>query len=719
MISKLLLIKSRSILLFVFLCIVQSIFIQAQSVDGELNLDTIKAGKFDTGKMWTFENPPVEYFVGEYNFNPEEEWFTNLRLSTLKFADYCSASFISEDGLIMTNHHCARESVTEVTAEDEDLYSNGFIAETLADERPVPGLFVDQLILIEDVTDEIFKTVENTETEKQRIEMEEKIIIEIEEKYSEQTGLVVLITPLYNGARYSLYGYKRYEDVRLVFVPEFQLGAFGGDYDNFTYPRYNLDCAFFRAYDEEGNPVKIKNYLKWSKNGAVDGEPVFVIGNPGTTDRLKTITQLEYLRDNAYPATIEFLNSLIETYIKMIEEEPEQKAELNDHLLSLQNSLKAYSGMLAGLKDPVLMQRKKDFENNFRQIVLSETVLNNKYGDIWKKIEQIYYETQIISEKYEALNVNSFDTPEYFFIADELLMIAEELKYPEDERSEIYVGEELDSTISSLIPQDFNFDYNNELLKAVVDNLYKSFGSDDELVKNFTYGNEGQKAVEYILSNSSITTLDGIKSIVDDGYEAIENSDDPFIRFITEARNREDELSERLTDLSDLEEVYNQQLGKALFEVYGTSIPPDATFTLRISDGIVQGFSYNGTTAPVITTFYGMYDRYYSFENEYPWSLPERWLDLPSDFDLSTPFNFISTNDFTGGSSGSPIVNRNSEIVGVSFDGNIQGLPGSFIYRSEDNRTVSVHSKGMMEAIRLVYKFERLADELETGRIQE
>jgi len=719
MFSKLLLIKSRSILLFVFLCIVQSIFIQAQSVDGELNLDTIKAGKFDTGKMWTFENPPVEYFVGEYNFNPEEEWFTNLRLSTLKFADYCSASFISEDGLIMTNHHCARESVTEVTAEDEDLYSNGFIAETLADERPVPGLFVDQLILIEDVTDEIFKTVENAETEKQRIEMEEKIIIEIEEKYSEQTGLAVLITPLYNGARYSLYGYKRYEDVRLVFVPEFQLGAFGGDYDNFTYPRYNLDCAFFRAYDEEGNPVKIKNYLKWSKNGAVDGEPVFVIGNPGTTDRLKTITQLEYLRDNAYPATIEFLNSLIETYIKMIEEEPEQKAELNDHLLSLQNSLKAYSGMLAGLKDPVLMQRKKDFENNFRQIVLSETVLNNKYGDIWKKIEQIYYETQIISEKYEALNVNSFDTPEYFFIADELLMIAEELKYPEDERSEIYVGEELDSTISSLIPQDFNFDYNNELLKAVVDNLYKSFGSDDELVKNFTYGNEGQKAVEYILSNSSITTLDGIKSIVDDGYEAIENSDDPFIRFITEARNREDELSERLTDLSDSEEVYNQQLGKALFEVYGTSIPPDATFTLRISDGIVQGFSYNGTTAPVITTFYGMYDRYYSFENEYPWSLPERWLDLPSDFDLSTPFNFISTNDLTGGSSGSPIVNRNSEIVGVSFDGNIQGLPGSFIYRSEDNRTVSVHSKGMMEAIRLVYKFERLADELETGRIQE
>jgi hypothetical protein len=213
--------------------------------------------------------------------------------------------------------------------------------------------------------------------------------------------------------------------------------------------------------------------------------------------------------------------------------------------------------------------------------------------------------------------------------------------------------------------------------------------------------------------------LDGIKYLVNGGYEAIENSDDPFIHFITESRIREDEMSERITDLADMEEVYNQQLGKALYEVYGTSIPPDATFTLRISDGVVEGFAYNGTTAPVITTFYGMYDRYYSFENEYPWNLPERWLDLPSEFDLSTPFNFISTNDLTGGSSGSPVVNRNSEIVGVSFDGNIQGLAGSFIYRSEDNRTISVHSKGMMEAIRHVYKFERLAEELLTGRIKE
>jgi len=719
MVSKLIFVKSISILLVVFLLTAHSIFIQAQTINGGLNLDTVKAGKFDTGKMWTFENPPVEYFVSEYDFNPDDEWFDNLRLSALRFADYCSASFVSEDGLIMTNHHCARESVSGIIEAEEDLHANGFIAETLEDERPVPGLFVEQLILIEDVTDEIFQAVEKAESDSQKIEIEEKKISEIEERFSANTGLAAMVISLYNGAKYSLYGYKRYEDIRLVFVPETQLGAFGGDYDNFTYPRYNLDCSFFRAYDENGIPVKTKNYLKWSKNGAVEGEPVFVIGNPGSTDRLKTIAQLEYFRDAAYPVTIEFINSMIETYNSMIEEDPEQKVALNDQLLSLQNSLKAYTGMLAGLRDPVLMQRKKDFENNFRNKVLSNEKLNSKYGDIWQKIEQIYSETKSISEKYEALNVNSYDTPEYFLIADELLMIAEELKYPEDERSEYYAGDELDSTINSLIPGDFDFEYNNELLKSLIDKLYRSFGEDDEIVKNFTGGNEGQNAVEYILSKSSITSLDGIKYLVNGGYEAIENSDDPFIHFITESRIREDEMSERITDLADMEEVYNQQLGKALYEVYGTSIPPDATFTLRISDGVVEGFSYNGTIAPVITTFYGMYDRYYSFENEYPWNLPERWLDLPSEFDPSTPFNFISTNDLTGGSSGSPVVNRNSEIVGVSFDGNIQGLAGSFIYRSEDNRTISVHSKGMMEAIRHVYKFERLAEELLTGKIKE
>jgi hypothetical protein len=717
MISKSHLIKPGLISTYIILFFVLSALLQAQSVEAGLNLDTIKAGRFDTGKMWTFEYPPLEYFENEYNFKPSDEWLDNLRLSALKFATYCSASFVSEDGLIMTNHHCARESVTQITGDDEDLHSNGFIALTLEEERPVPGLFVDQLVLIEDVTDEIIQAVEKAKTEKHRFEILEKKISEIEERFSKQTGLITAVTALYHGARYSLYGYKRYEDVRLVFSPEHHIGAFGGDYDNFTYPRYNLDCAFFRAYDENGNPLKIEQYLKWNYKGAADGEVVFVVGNPASTDRLKTVVQLEYLRDFTYPVAIEFLEGVIETYNSIIEENPEQKSELNNQLLSFQNSLKAYTGMLDGLRDPVLMQRKKDFENNFRIAVLSDEMLNNKYGDIWEKIEQVYGETQTIAEKFDALSTNSFNTPEYFFIAEELLMLAEEMKYSENENSEVYTNTEMSELIESMMPEDFDYEYNESLLAEMIDNLYKTFGKDDKLVKNFTDGKQGKDAVEHILKKSSITNQDDIRLLVKKGYMFIENSDDPFINYIKEARKREDELTDRFNQLTDLEEVYNQQLGTALFEVYGTSIPPDATFTLRISDGIMQSFPYNGTIAPVITTFYGLYDRYYSFDKDFPWDLPERWVNPPDAFDLSTPINFISTNDLTGGSSGSPVVNKNAEIVGVSFDGNIQGLPGSFIYRSEDNRTVSVHSEGMIEALKHIYKFDRLADELLNGRI--
>jgi hypothetical protein len=269
------------------------------------------------------------------------------------------------------------------------------------------------------------------------------------------------------------------------------------------------------------------------------------------------------------------------------------------------------------------------------------------------------------------------------------------------------------------MPSDFDHEHNKKLLKEMIDKLYLALGEDDEILNEFTGENKGDDAVEYILDNSSITNPEDIMFLVKRGSMVIENSDDPFIKFLVESRKVMDELSERYSELSLQEEYLDKQLGRALFDVYGNSIPPDATFTLRLSDGIVQSFEYNGTVAPVITTFNGLYDRYYSFDKKYPWNLSERWLNPPKEFDLSTPFNFISTNDLTGGSSGSPVVNKNAEIVGVSFDGNIQGLPGSFIYRNEDNRTISVHSKGMIEALKHIYKFDRLVDELKTGKMKE
>ena len=709
----------KKILIFLFIAFTYVTSISAQSNDSWLKLDTVKAGKFDTGKMWTFEYPPVDYFNETYNFDPDQEWFDDVRMSALRFASYCSASFVSSDGLVMTNHHCSRPSISKVTQEGENLHENGFIAYSLEDERPVPGLYVDQLVLIKDVTDEIQEAMEEGKTEDEKLSIKSKMIDEIEARTEEESGLVASVTPLYNGGRYSLYGYKRYTDVRLVFVPEQQMGYFGGDPDNFTYPRYNLDCSFFRVYDDNGEPLKTDHYFSWSDHGADINEPVFVVGNPGSTNRLKTVAQLEYNRDITYPRTLELIKGLVDIYTSTLNEHPERKLELEDRIFSFQNSLKAYTGMLKGLRDPILMQRKRDFEKNFRAAVNNDPDLKEKYGDLWDSIADIRNDLRQISNERYALSMNRFVSPAYFSIAEEVIEIANQLKLPEDERDELYVGEELDNTLQSLFPDDFDYEMSNKMLKAKVNVFYEYLGSDNEIVQKMTGGKKGDEAVEYMLSHSAITNYDDIKELVDEGPEAILNSDDPFIYFVLNTKEKRDMLDSRVDELTDREDGLNEKLGRALFEVYGTSIPPDATFTLRISDGIVRGFSYNGTIAPPFTTFYGMYDRYHSFGNKFPWDLPERWKTPPAGLDLSTKFNFVSTNDIIGGNSGSAIINEDAEVVGLAFDGNIQGLPGNFIFRTEENRTVGVHSQGMLEAIRKVYKLNRLADELESGHISD
>lgn len=689
----------------------------AQSSSSWFDLDTVKAGKFDTGKMWTFEYPPIDYFEKEYRFTPDENWFDHVRMAALKFATYCSASFVSEDGLVMTNHHCARRSVTLVTLEGEDLHENGFISYILDDERLVPGLFVDQLVYIQDVTDEIQDAMDEGKTEDEKLAFKSRIVEEIETRVAEEKGLEVSITPLYEGGRYSLYGYKRYNNVRLVFAPEEQLGSFGGDPDNFTYPRYNLDFSFFRVYDDDGEPLKTDHYYEWSDNGAEVNEPVFVVSNPGSTNRLKTVAQLEYSRDITYPRTLELIKGLIETYESLLESDSERELELKDRLLNFLNSQKAYTGMLKGLRDPILMQRKRDFENNFKSAVQSDEELNEMYGDLWEKIAKIRSELSKISNKRFALRMSRFTTPRYFFIAEELINIAEELKKPESERDELYVGEELDLSIESMMPEDFDYEMNKKLLKQKIQILSENLGDYDELLQKMTGGKTGDEAVDYILSNSSLTNADDMKELVAEGPDAILSGNDPFIYFILTTKETSEELNAKVDELTDLEDTYNEKIGRALFEVYGTSIPPDATFTLRISDGVVKSFPYNGTTAPAYTTFYGMYDRYYSFNKEFPWSLPERWENPPEEFDLSTKFNFITTNDLTGGSSGSAIINKNAEVVGISFDGNIQGLPGNFIFRTEENRAVGVHSTGIMEVLEKIYNLNRISEELKSGEM--
>ncbi len=515
-----------------------------------INLDTVKAGRFDTGKMWTFEYPPTDYFKEEYGFTPDKEWYEHVQLATLKFADYCSASFVSEDGLIMTNHHCARESVTEIISEGEDFHKDGFIAWDITDERPVPGLFVEQCIGIEDVTEEIHQAIEYAESDSERLAIEAEKILEIESRYQNDEETFAKVTPLYFGGKYSLYFYKRYNDVRLVFAPESQAGYFGGDYDNFTYPRYNLDCSFFRVYDKDGNPLKVDHYFKWSENGAEPGELVFVTGNPGSTTRLNTVAQLEYARDYTYPQTIQLVESFIEFLEGIIKEDPEASNYMNDQLLNYYNSKKAYSGMLQGLQDPVLMQKKRAFEKTLKEKVQSNDELNNKYGNIWTEIENAMSEMKELSNQQSALSYNNFDSPEYFSIATQLIQIAEDLKLSETDSSYAYTDDELNETIDALMPEDFDFDKNNELLKNKIDLLYEKFG-DDEFLNKFTNGKTGDEAVEDILSRSILTSTEKMKKIVKEGPDAILNSGDPFIEFIQYSDQKSDLISIRMEELLD------------------------------------------------------------------------------------------------------------------------------------------------------------------------
>ncbi|MGE5351140.1 MAG: S46 family peptidase [Acidobacteriota bacterium] len=689
------------------------------NVAGGINLDTVKAQRFDTGKMWTFDNPPVKYFQEAYGFTATPEWLEKARKSALRFASYCSASFVSADGLVMTNHHCGRESVTQVNKEGEDLHKTGFYAPTLQDERPVPGLYVDQLVLMKDVTKEVQDAINAATTDAEKVQAKKDKISEIEARTRKETGLEASVVTLYSGGEYSLYGYKRYNDVRLVFAPENQIGFFGGDYDNFTYPRYNLDCTFFRVYDETGKPLKTDNYFKWSPQGAGEGEAIFVIGNPGRTNRLNTMAQLEYFRDIQYPMTLNLLNDLIDVYSQTLKEHPDQALKYEDMLFGLANSQKVYIGMIKGLNDPVLMARKRDFERKFKAAVDSKPELKAKYGNIWDNIAQTRSEMRQYSKELSAYSVNPRFSPAYFSIARDVIQYANQMQLPESERSSKYKGAELDSTKAKIFPETIDKDFDYKLTQVFAKNLINTLGENSDLVQKLFDSKKGKDAADYMLSHSQLTSKESVMALLNKSPKDILSSDDPFIYFLQNTSEKLDAIRQKARDIQDKEAVNNQLLGQALFAVYGTSIPPDATFTLRIADGVVKGYDYNGTKAPAKTTYYGLYDRYYSFNKQYPWDLPERWKTIPPEFKLETPMNFISTNDIIGGNSGSPVINKNLEIVGLAFDGNIESLPGDFIFTTESNRCLSVDSEGMVEAIKDMYKATRLSDELRTGKIAE
>ncbi|WP_345240086.1 S46 family peptidase [Nibrella saemangeumensis] len=676
--------------------------IAAQSQQATLNPDTVKAGRFDMGKMWTFDNPPKEYFRQTYNFTPDDKWFEEVRLASLRFADYCSASFVSPNGLVMTNHHCARESGVGVQRKGEDLVNKGFFAKTGAEERKVPGLFVDQLVRIEDITSRVQSAMGTNTAEQAQLQAREQAFDDIKKEYQNREGwkgLELQTITFYNGGRYSLYGFKRYNDVRLVFMPELQLGFFGGDPDNFTYPRYSLDCSFFRVYDN-GKPLRTAHYFKFNPNGIRDGEPVFVTGNPGNTERLKTVTELEYDRDFRMPYILQLLrnrSSALQAYNATAKND-----SIQNEIFSFENSYKAYSGQLAGLRDPYLLSRKAAFERQFQADARTKNIATDRMA-VWQDL------SANTGQLRKVFNDNTYLAPNPLAQGEVLAFAYLLAMYGDAINGQPQMADRIRTMLEPPVVKSRSLE--EAYLAAHLSEVQTALGINDPYVKAALGGRSPKEAAAYLLSQTKLTNPAFVEELITKGAMTITTSNDPLLEVARQAVKRYQTASGTARQVSTRQEVLRQQLGRLLYDVYGTGFPPDATFSLRINDGVVKGYPYNGTQAPIMTTYAGLYDRYYSFNGKAPWALPDRWKNPPMAL-LREPMCFISTNDIIGGNSGSPIINKNREAVGLAFDGNMESLPGSFIFVPEVNRCISVHTGGIIAAMRHIYKADRLITEL-------
>ena len=703
----------KSILMsFLFLFSFTSL-ITAQYVD----LDTVKAQKFDTGKMWTFEDAPLEYWKNAYGFEATDDWLEEVRLSSLRLSTGCSAAFVSEDGLVFTNHHCIDGIITRIQQEGEDLAVSGFYAETLEDERRIPNVWVDQMVLIEDVTEPIINAINEAASDAERVEFRDAKIDELEKEYSEEYDLLCNITRLYNGGKYSLYGYKRYTDVRAVMFVERIVGLYGGDPDNYTYPRYGSDFAILRIYDEDGDPLDTDNYFKFGTEGPAVDEVLFAIGTPGNTNRLKTISQLEYNRDVFYKYAVYYLDGLVRIYDEMMNEYPDKAALYQGAQFGPANIAKRWGGFLTHLRDPYLMARKADFEKTFKEKVNADSASAEKYGHIWDAIAFGRRQLTATAPEFNAFGVNNFFAPEHFKVGLALYNLAKEMEKPEDERTDNYKGEELENTINSIFPAQYDTPLQKKRLALHIDYIIQNLGKDHKVVKKHFGDKNGTEAAEVIFANSFLGDKDKVMDYAKNRVGEILTSGDPIMEYFLDTREKFGQLRELRIEILNTETALEDQLGRALFDIYGTSIPPDATFTLRITDGVMKTYEYNGTIAPKFTTFYGLYDRYYSHEKTWPWDLPNRWINYGPNFDLSVMNNFQGTFDTAGGSSGSPIVNGKGEYVGIIHDGNMEGLSGDFINTTQKKRSLALSSAAMYQVVKNLFGYERIAIEMETGEL--
>jgi hypothetical protein len=678
-------------------------------------------GRADEG-MWLYNHPPRELLRERYGFEPSAAWLEHLQQASVRFGGG-SGSFVSADGLILSNHHIGAGSLQRLSTAGHNYMRDGFHARTRAEEKPVPGLEVSVLKSIADVTARVNGAVTAGLSDEAAFRARRAAIAAIEKESFDQTGLRSEVVTLYQGAEYHLYRYKRYPDVRLVFAPEEQIAFYGGDPDNFEYPRYDLDICLFRAY-EQGQPAHPEHYLKWSQAGPAERELVFVSGHPGRTDRLLTVAELEYLRDGEYPRALQRLKRSEVLLASWSARSAENARRARNDLFGARNARKARDGMLAGLLDPQLMAGKRAAEEKLRGAAAALAQEPGRRAEVeraglegvdgaWDRIAQAQKGIAERAVEYEQLERSAGFSSALFGYGRQLARAAAERPKPDGQRLEEHQQAKRAGLEHGLLAETPVYaDLEMVKLTDSLTLLVEALGYNHPVVTS-VLGNKSprQRAAEAV-GGSKLAAAAVRRQLYEGGEAAVAATRDGMIELAQlvdgPARAVRAEVEARREAIRQAQ----AQIGRARYLLGGPSLYPDASGTLRLAFGTVTGYEEDGRQVPFETTFAGLYQRAAEQHYRPPFDLPARWLAKKKKLKLATPFNFVCTADIIGGNSGSPVVNRQGEFVGIIFDGNIQSLAANLSYTETQCRAVAVHSSGILEALEKLYGAQGLVKEL-------
>jgi hypothetical protein len=670
----------------------------------------VAPGHADEG-MWTFNNFPADKVAAAYGFKPDQGWLDHVRLASLRLARGCSAGFVSPYGLVQTNHHCAHACIEQLSTASKDFVATGFYAQTLSDEVKCPDIEANQLIDITDVTDRVGHATAGKDGRALADAMKAVQAAIAADCSGNDANLRCDVVELYHGGAYNLYKYRRYQDVRLVFAPEMAIAFFGGDLDNFQFPRYDLDVSFLRVY-RDGKPLdSSSSYLRYAATDARAGDLTFTSGHPGRTNRLDTVAELAFLRDVTLPRDIFYDSELRGILTEFSTKGAEQARIANDLLFGVENSLKAKKGQFTALVDPTVIGMRADFEQALRARVDADPQLRTQYGTAWDNIRTALDRFRAMRDRYAFTEGGQGFRSQLFTLAKALVRHPAESAKPDAERLKEHTEANfpiLRQSISS--PAPIYPELEKLTLTFSLSKLREALGPDDAFVKKVLGRKTPAELAAELVDGSSLTSVERRNDLLGADPAAIAASTDPMIVFV---RSIDGDLRAVRKDYEDSVEAprskYSGQLAQAMFKVYGTSTYPDATFTLRISYGTVAGYREDGKEVDPITRIGGAFERATGAD---PFKLPESWMVARPTLNQQQPFNFATTNDVVGGNSGSPVINRAGEVVGLVFDGNIQSLGGDFGYDPAVNRAVAVNVGALREALSKVYHADRIVDEL-------